>query len=70
VAALNEPMAVAHHAVNRVDPHPGDRVVVFGAGPIGLGAMLGFKRRGVASVVVVDIIPPDCQRLSRWVPTP
>ncbi len=56
VAALNEPMAVAYHAVNRVDPQPGDRVVIFGAGPIGLGAALGFKRRGVESVVIVDII--------------
>jgi 2-desacetyl-2-hydroxyethyl bacteriochlorophyllide A dehydrogenase len=56
VAALNEPMAVARHGVNRVSPHPGDRVVVFGAGPIGLGAAIGFKLRGVESVVVVDMI--------------
>ncbi|WP_254678815.1 zinc-binding dehydrogenase [Arthrobacter sp. 24S4-2] len=56
VAALNEPMAVARHGVNRVDPRPGDRVVVFGAGPIGLGAAISFKLRGVESVVVVDMI--------------
>ncbi|MEP6479389.1 MAG: zinc-binding dehydrogenase [Rhodoglobus sp.] len=57
VAALNEPMAVARHAVNRLDPKPADKVAVFGAGPIGLGVVLSLKRRGVAHVVVVDIVP-------------
>jgi hypothetical protein len=38
VAALNEPMAVARHCVNRSGARPADKVVVFGAGPIGLGA--------------------------------
>ena len=56
VAALNEPMAVARHVVNRVAPQPSDKVVVFGAGPIGLGATFGFKSRGVSHVVVVDLI--------------
>ena len=56
VAALNEPMAVARHAVNRTKPRPGDKVVVFGAGPIGLGAAISYKRSGVAHVVVVDVI--------------
>ena len=56
VAALNEPMAVALHGVNRTAPEPTDKVVIFGAGPIGLGATLGYKSRGVGSVVVVDLI--------------
>jgi threonine dehydrogenase-like Zn-dependent dehydrogenase len=56
VAALNEPMAVARHGANRCKPKPGDKVVVFGAGPIGLGAVLAFKSLGVSNVVVVDII--------------
>ena len=57
VAALNEPMAVARHAVNRTNPQVGDKVVVFGAGPIGLGAAIGYKLSGASSVVVVDILP-------------
>ncbi|OBA76288.1 theronine dehydrogenase [Mycobacterium sp. 1554424.7] len=57
VAALNEPMAVARHAVNQAAPKPSDKVVVFGAGPIGLGATIGFKSAGVQHVVVVDLIP-------------
>jgi L-iditol 2-dehydrogenase len=57
VAALNEPMAVARHGVNRCNPKPGDKVVVFGAGPIGLGATLAFRSLGVSHIVVVDLIP-------------
>jgi (R,R)-butanediol dehydrogenase / meso-butanediol dehydrogenase / diacetyl reductase len=57
VAALNEPMAVAYHAVNRTSPFDGAKVVVFGAGPIGLGAVLGYRRRGASHIVVVDILP-------------
>ncbi|GIH68048.1 zinc-dependent alcohol dehydrogenase [Sphaerimonospora thailandensis] len=56
VAALNEPMAVAHHGVNRTSPKAGDRVVVFGAGPIGLGAAIAYKTKGVEHVIVVDVI--------------
>ncbi|MFC8512767.1 zinc-binding dehydrogenase [Streptomyces sp. NPDC057257] len=57
VAALNEPMAVARHAVNRSEAGPGDKVVVFGAGPIGLGVAIWLKLRGVRHVVVADVIP-------------
>jgi L-iditol 2-dehydrogenase len=57
VAALNEPMAVARHGANRCKPKPSDKVVVFGAGPIGLGATLAFKSLGVSHVVVADLIP-------------
>jgi 2-desacetyl-2-hydroxyethyl bacteriochlorophyllide A dehydrogenase len=57
VAALNEPLAVALHAVNRSGAGPGDQVVVFGAGPIGLGATIWLKLRGVAHVAVADVLP-------------
>ncbi|MFJ3670029.1 zinc-binding dehydrogenase [Streptomyces sp. NPDC090106] len=57
VASLNEPMAVARHCVNRSGARPEDRVVVFGAGPIGLGATIWLKLRGVGHVVVVDVLP-------------
>jgi threonine dehydrogenase-like Zn-dependent dehydrogenase len=62
VAALNEPMAVARHAVNRTNPKPGDRVVIFGAGPIGLGAAIGYRSLGVAHVTVVDILPSRLEK--------
>ncbi|MFJ9632521.1 zinc-binding dehydrogenase [Streptomyces sp. NPDC091280] len=56
VASLNEPMAVARHAVNRSEAKPGDKVVIFGAGPIGLGAAIWLKLRGVEHVVVADVL--------------
>ena len=56
IAALNEPMAVARHGANRTKPKPGDKVVIFGAGPIGLGAVLAYKSLGVEHIVVVDLI--------------
>ncbi|MFI7015597.1 zinc-binding dehydrogenase [Streptomyces sp. NPDC050164] len=56
-AALNEPMAAARHCVTRAEVKPTDKVVVFGAGPIGLGATIRLKLRGVDHVVVDDVIP-------------
>ncbi|MFF5141584.1 zinc-binding dehydrogenase [Streptomyces sp. NPDC013157] len=61
VAALNEPMAVARHCVNRSGAAPTDKVVVFGAGPIGLGVTIWLKLRGVGHVVVADVIPERLQ---------
>jgi 2-desacetyl-2-hydroxyethyl bacteriochlorophyllide A dehydrogenase len=62
VAALNEPMAVARHGVNRCQPKPSDKVLIFGAGPIGLGATIAFKSLGVSHVVVADLIPPRLEK--------
>jgi (R,R)-butanediol dehydrogenase/meso-butanediol dehydrogenase/diacetyl reductase len=57
VASLNEPLAVALHCVNRSEAAATDKVVVFGAGPIGLGATIWLKLRGVEHVTVVDVLP-------------
>jgi 2-desacetyl-2-hydroxyethyl bacteriochlorophyllide A dehydrogenase len=62
VAALNEPMAVARHGANRCQPKPSDKVMVFGAGPIGLGATIAFKSLGVSHVVVADLIPARLEK--------
>jgi (R,R)-butanediol dehydrogenase/meso-butanediol dehydrogenase/diacetyl reductase len=52
--ALVEPMAVSFNGVLRGDVEPGMRAVVFGAGPIGVGVMLGLRAKGVDDVVVVE----------------
>jgi 2-desacetyl-2-hydroxyethyl bacteriochlorophyllide A dehydrogenase len=62
VAALTEPLAVALHGVNRAQVKPGDKVVVFGCGPIGLGMVLWLADRGVKDVVALDLAP---ERLAR-----
>jgi len=57
IAALTEPLAVALHGVNRARVTSEDKVVVLGAGAIGLGVVIGLRRRGVKDIVVVDITP-------------
>jgi threonine dehydrogenase-like Zn-dependent dehydrogenase len=42
-------------AVNRTAARPGERVVVFGAGPIGLAALATLCYRGIEDVVMVDL---------------
>ncbi|QDU56973.1 zinc-binding alcohol dehydrogenase family protein [Aeoliella mucimassa] len=52
--ALVEPLTVGFHAAARGKVGPDDRVLVFGAGAIGLGAIAGACFRG-ARVMAVDI---------------
>jgi len=53
--ALVEPLGVAMHAVNEAEVRPGEKVVVFGAGPIGLSAIACLRDRGIDDVVAVDL---------------
>ncbi|MFG2648327.1 NAD(P)-dependent alcohol dehydrogenase [Streptomyces sp. NPDC048436] len=53
--ALIEPLAVAVHAVRRAGLVPGDRVLVTGAGPIGLLVLQVALAAGAASVTVSDV---------------
>lgn len=62
VAAMCEPLAVAMHGVNRAQVSPGDKVVVFGCGPIGLGMILWLIDRGVTDVVALDLAPERRER--------
>lgn len=54
VAAMAEPLAVAMHGVNRAEVKAGDKVVLFGCGPIGLGMVLWLVDRGI-DVVALDL---------------
>lgn len=54
--ALIEPLAVGFHAAIQGDAHLGQKVVVMGAGCIGLVSMMALKARGVSEVYVVDIM--------------
>jgi (R,R)-butanediol dehydrogenase/meso-butanediol dehydrogenase/diacetyl reductase len=62
VAAMCEPLAVAMHGVNRAEVKPGDKVVVFGCGPIGLGMLLWLVDRGITDVVALDLSEERLER--------
>ncbi|WP_339312788.1 NAD(P)-dependent alcohol dehydrogenase [Paenibacillus sp. FSL M7-0896] len=54
--ALVEPLAVGLHAAAQGGVKLGDRVVILGAGCIGLVTLLASKAYGATEIVVVDII--------------
>jgi (R,R)-butanediol dehydrogenase/meso-butanediol dehydrogenase/diacetyl reductase len=53
-AALIEPTSVATHAVRRSRTTVGERVVIFGGGPLGLLIAMVARRAGASSIVVVE----------------
>ena len=55
-AAMVEFLAIGAHAVRRSKLIPGDRALVVGAGPIGIGAAL-FARIAGAEVTLMDRVP-------------
>lgn len=52
---LAEPLAVGAHAVRMVQVKPGDKVVIMGAGTIGLCSAVLSKFFGAKTVVLVDL---------------
>ncbi len=59
--ALVEPFTIGYHAVNRAPVKAGDRVLVVGAGPIGLFALISALNKG-AQVYVADILDGRLQK--------
>ena len=57
LGAFIEPLAVGVHAVRRSGYKPGDRAVVFGAGPIGLCVATCLRYFGASTVIVVEANP-------------
>lgn len=55
-AALVEPYTIAANVLDRMQPHPGDRLLVFGAGVIGLTILQMARARGIEEVIVTDVI--------------
>ena len=54
-AALAEPIGVGMNAVDQTGAKPGDKLVVFGAGPIGLTAVASARHLGIDDVVSIDL---------------
>jgi len=55
-AAMTEPAAVALHALNRAGLQKGERLLVLGAGAIGLLAAQIARARGAAGVILADVL--------------
>lgn len=59
--ALVEPFTISYHALHRAKINKGDKVLIVGAGPIGLFALISAKAQG-AEVYVADIFDGRLQK--------
>jgi 2-desacetyl-2-hydroxyethyl bacteriochlorophyllide A dehydrogenase len=64
-AAMLEPLSIGAHAVRRASLTPGERVLVIGAGPIGLGVMAFAKAKG-AHVIAMDMNAERLRFCASW----
>jgi L-iditol 2-dehydrogenase len=55
--AMLEPLGVALHAIRLGEIRPGDRVGVFGCGPIGLFLIQLARASGATTIVATDVLP-------------
>lgn len=55
--ALVEPMAASWRAARRSGAGPGSTALVIGAGPIGIGAFIALRARGVERILVTEPSP-------------
>jgi 2-desacetyl-2-hydroxyethyl bacteriochlorophyllide A dehydrogenase len=62
VAALAEPMAITLHALQLADVHPDDRVLVTGAGPVGLLLVAALQANGISDITVSEPSPVRRER--------
>jgi len=56
-ASLVEPATVALHNIERCGVRPGQRVVVFGSGAVGLLIISWLRMLGVDDILAVDVVP-------------
>jgi 2-desacetyl-2-hydroxyethyl bacteriochlorophyllide A dehydrogenase len=61
-AVLTEPVAVGMHGLNQASVTANDTVVVFGAGPIGLGVIASLRYRKISKIVAVDVTDERLER--------
>jgi len=66
--ALLEPLSVVMHAIERAPLKIGQPCVVFGAGPIGMIALICAKASGAFPLLIVDIVEERLQKAKELVP--
>jgi D-xylulose reductase len=67
--ALVEPLAVGVHVCKQAGVSPGESVVVFGAGPVGLLCAAVARAFGATKVVMVDISQPRLDFAAKYAAT-
>lgn len=55
-AALVEPYTIAANVLDRMQPHPGDRLMILGAGVIGMTILQMALAKGIKDIIVTDVI--------------
>lgn len=55
-AALVEPYTIAANVLDRMQPHPGDRLLILGAGVIGMTILQMARALGIENIIVTDVI--------------
>src|SRR5688572_27256505 len=64
--SLAEPLACSIRAVALTGVKPGERLLILGAGPIGLLAVAAARVQGVEQIVVSDLAPQRLDIARRW----
>lgn len=65
-AALAEPLACVVYGAKRSGIQPGEKVLIFGAGPIGLLLLALYKVYGASQIVVVDVSEKKLAKAKEW----
>jgi L-iditol 2-dehydrogenase len=64
--SLAEPLACSIRAVSLSGVKPGERLLILGAGPIGLCAIAAARARGVEQILISDVAPQRLEMAQRW----
>ena len=64
--SLAEPLACSIRAVTLTQVKPQERLLILGAGPIGLCALAAARARGVEQIIVSDVMPQRLEIAGRW----
>ena len=65
-AAFIEPLACVAYALRRLRVWPGDRVLIFGAGPMGLLLLQALQHGGASKVVIVEKVADRLSAAERF----
>lgn len=66
IASLTEPLACSLRAVKLTQAHPEQSLLILGAGPIGLFALIAARAEGIKRVYVSDLSEPRLAVARRW----